>query len=1006
VWGDYAYLTYNGPAGEDVRVVDISAPATPVLVGTLNTENPRGVTVVGDRAHVADGSTGLRIFDITNPTAATQLGVYDTPGSAEAVFVAGDHAFVADGDSGLVILDITNVASPVLVGLHVATDPARDVEVHGSHAFVARGALGLQVIDITDPSLPALAGSYNTSGNARRVTVEGNIAYVADESGGAHAIDIIDPSTPALASSYATSGNALDVFVDGDYAYVTDDVAGLITLDVSLPTSPVLVESFATAGTATGIIVDRNLAFVADAIGGLQVVQAAQEVLPPALVVPIMSLGTSISVNRIEVSGNYAYIANHNTYMIIVDISDPGNPFVVTNYSLGGGIGYDVRVSGDYAYLSKGTTGIEIVDVSDPTAPVSVGSLAVGDSPNGAFIDGDLLFVAGRNSGLHIVDVSNRAAPALLGTYDTPGSASDVVVLGDHAFVADASTTGLLIIDVTNPGSPTLVGSAATAGSPSKVTVNGDYAYLAEFSGGFEIADISNLAAPSVVTTITTTHWAYESFVSGDRLFLTKGQAGFEIYDITNPAAPTLVGGYDFGVANEQVNAVSVAGDFAFVARAATGAGLSVIRVSQRGVDRELNEARSLVVDGEAETILAARLTTTPPAISATWEMSSDSGSTWDEVAVGNTWKAFTSPGADLMWRTTFDQTGGFTTVAQLDIEWLNERSTIFSAVDIPGDEGKQLRVSWTPSGYDLPGSPLPIHNYAVYRRIDDTPALVAVRDQGTTPATGPYDAEELMQALPPGSWEYLTLVPAAGTDQYSTVVPTAADSTIANGLYYSVFFVRALTATPGIHYDSAPDSGYSVDNLAPAAPTGFSIAQSPPSGNQLGWDSPVSEDFDYFRIYRNTEPGFDPTPGDMVHATSDVQWLDPIDPGWQYHYKITAVDYSGNESEHTGPSTVTGVPSAVPTRFALHQNTPNPFNPTTLIRYDVPGSGGHVTLRIYDVTGRLVRTLVDGPHTAGEKRVIWYGQDNWGNHVATGVYFYRMTTPGFTTTKKMVLLR
>ena len=95
-----------------------------------------------------------------------------------------------------------------------------------------------------------------------------------------------------------------------------------------------------------------------------------------------------------------------------------------------------------------------------------------------------------------------------------------------------------------------------------------------------------------------------------------------------------------------------------------------------------------------------------------------------------------------------------------------------------------------------------------------------------------------------------------------------------------------------------------------------------------------------------------------------------------------------------------------MPTAFGLSQNVPNPFNPTTAIQYDVPAGGGTVTLRIYYVGGRLVRTLVDGVETAGNKSVAWQGRDDRGQMVATGVYFYRMTAPGFEKTRKMLLLK
>ncbi|NIO28033.1 MAG: choice-of-anchor D domain-containing protein [Candidatus Latescibacteria bacterium] len=95
-----------------------------------------------------------------------------------------------------------------------------------------------------------------------------------------------------------------------------------------------------------------------------------------------------------------------------------------------------------------------------------------------------------------------------------------------------------------------------------------------------------------------------------------------------------------------------------------------------------------------------------------------------------------------------------------------------------------------------------------------------------------------------------------------------------------------------------------------------------------------------------------------------------------------------------------------VPDAFALYQNVPNPFNPTTTIAYDVPAGGGRVRLDIFDVSGRLVRILVDGTQTEGVKRASWDGRNNQGAVVASGVYFCRMTAPEFTQTRKMVLLR
>ena len=105
------------------------------------------------------------------------------------------------------------------------------------------------------------------------------------------------------------------------------------------------------------------------------------------------------------------------------------------------------------------------------------------------------------------------------------------------------------------------------------------------------------------------------------------------------------------------------------------------------------------------------------------------------------------------------------------------------------------------------------------------------------------------------------------------------------------------------------------------------------------------------------------------------------------------------------GSGSVTAVGGA-PRTFGLHQNVPNPFNPATTIAYDVPGGGADVSIRIYDVTGRVVRTLVDEHRPAGTHEVGWDGRNDAGVSVASGVYLYRMVAGRFVEAKRMVLLK
>jgi len=100
------------------------------------------------------------------------------------------------------------------------------------------------------------------------------------------------------------------------------------------------------------------------------------------------------------------------------------------------------------------------------------------------------------------------------------------------------------------------------------------------------------------------------------------------------------------------------------------------------------------------------------------------------------------------------------------------------------------------------------------------------------------------------------------------------------------------------------------------------------------------------------------------------------------------------------------GVDDGLPKAFALHRNTPNPFNPMTTLRYDVPAPGGEVSVAVYDVAGRLVRTLVDGEQTPGRWSTVWDGRDEAGTAVASGVYYCRMKAPGYERTMNLTLLK
>ncbi len=98
-------------------------------------------------------------------------------------------------------------------------------------------------------------------------------------------------------------------------------------------------------------------------------------------------------------------------------------------------------------------------------------------------------------------------------------------------------------------------------------------------------------------------------------------------------------------------------------------------------------------------------------------------------------------------------------------------------------------------------------------------------------------------------------------------------------------------------------------------------------------------------------------------------------------------------------------VPSSLPASFVVHDNFPNPFNPTTTIKFDLP-QDSKVNLSIYDAKGRRVRTLVDTHLSAAQHSVVWNGVDDHGRRQPSGTYYYTLTSDMDVRTKKMMLVK
>jgi len=130
------------------------------------------------------------------------------------------------------------------------------------------------------------------------------------------------------------------------------------------------------------------------------------------------------------------------------------------------------------------------------------------------------------------------------------------------------------------------------------------------------------------------------------------------------------------------------------------------------------------------------------------------------------------------------------------------------------------------------------------------------------------------------------------------------------------------------------------------------------------------------------------------------------IAAGQTYWYQIADVDYSGVRTFH-GPVSA-AAPEAVAERYVFHPNYPNPFNPETNIRFEIPANAmnSSVKLTVYNNLGMEIRTLINGSVEPGIHSLTWDGRNDYGEKMASGVYFLRLESGTFNQTRKMLLAR
>ncbi len=334
---------------------------------------------------------------------------------------------------------------------------------------------------------------------------------------------------------------------------------------------------------------------------------------------------------------------------------------------------------------------------------------------------------------------------------------------------------------------------------------------------------------------------------------------------------------------------------------------------------------------------------------------------------------------------------------------------SITSVADVKNDQGGAVKVTWSASYLDAD----PTYGITEYRVFRSVPGPLLANGangagRGTTTDSDEAVRDGKLLVTPNGAqvttWEFVGTQAAEAFPSYSRVVATTADSVGgSNPRTYFLVEARASTSISSDRWSSAPDSGYSVDNLAPAAPAPLT-GQYAAGTTQLHWNRNTEADLAGYRLYRGASVSFVPSPANFVAQLPDTGTADAA--GAPYVYKLTAVDVHGNESPVATliPSGTLGVDDAARATLSFAAPSPNPARGSATLRWST-SKAGLVKLSLYDAAGRRVAVVHDGVMEAGTHAATLALRDGAGRDLAAGLYLARLEAEGRTITRRVAVV-
>ncbi len=407
------------------------------------------------------------------------------------------------------------------------------------------GEIAFDLEDVTPPYLNIDMYGVVADGSTALVLAE-------DES---HIFDISDPSSPVWIKSFPlTSYFDYSASANNGYAYLIDFIDGLTVIDISPPESAAIIHTDP-AITGWSIVSEGSYACVADN-SLFQVVNISNPYSPT--VVGVESIPASNPV-YMAASGGYVYINDLNGPFLIIDVSNPSDPELITTDETIS-MSRAIAASDGYVFASCYDAdpvlyGIRIIDVNDPEAPFVAITINLGGS-NAIWsmaVSNGYLYTAASEGGVHVLDIDPPLSTHIVHNIDSHGEAKSVSVTGNNLCLTDFG--GLRMINITDPENAQITGSYRAIMEPEDISINGHYAYIADGYGDFKILDLDQPENTFVAGMVETEGQGYSVSSSCCYAYFVYNIADtwpyIAVIDIGSPETAHIVntpynGGYDY----------------------------------------------------------------------------------------------------------------------------------------------------------------------------------------------------------------------------------------------------------------------------------------------------------------------------------------------------------------------------------------------------------------------------------------------------------------------------